>query len=302
VKLGIGTAQFGLAYGISNRSGQVPPDEVEKILKDAHGYGIKYIDTAALYGESESVLGRCLPNPHAFRVVTKTKHLSHSNRRQIRGEIQSSLQASLDKLRCARVYGFLIHRAEDILSTESSAIIDELQAEKAAGMVEKIGVSVYTGAQVDKILDKFTPDIVQLPINILDQRLLRSGHLEFLKSKNVEIHARSVFLQGLLLMSPEEVPPFLDKAKPHLSKYHAYRQSLGIAATEAALSFVTNIPEIDVVICGIENTHQLSELCVAAVKPCLIRDWSKFALEDEEIINPVRWGKTPGHEQRSINR
>ena len=103
------------------------------------------------------------------------------------------------------VYGLLAHHADDLLVPGGRRVFEEMQRLLEEGLVRKIGVSVYSGQQIDSILELYTPDIVQLPLNLFDQRLLESGHLEKLKRRGVEIHARSVFLQGLLLIEPDQV-------------------------------------------------------------------------------------------------
>lgn len=289
MKIGLGTVQFGLDYGISNREGRTSPDEVVRIIEVAKQYSIAVIDTAALYGTSEEVLGYALPQGNDFKLVTKTIRLD-SNRITASeiGQLERAFSASLKKLRTHSIYGLMLHNPDDLLAQGGEVLFECLRFQQESGRVKKIGVSVYTGDQIDRILDRFEIDLVQLPINVLDQRLLSGGHLALLKSRGVEIHARSAFLQGLLLMDPETLPFYFDRAKKLLKDYHKFLQSNGITPVQAALGFLAGRNEIDVVICGVNNHRQLIELC-KSTQPLTGVDFTPFALEDPNILNPSLW-------------
>ncbi|MBI5683047.1 MAG: aldo/keto reductase [Deltaproteobacteria bacterium] len=289
MKIGLGTVQFGIDYGISNHNGKTPLDEVEKILDVAMRNGISVIDTAALYGTSEEVLGKTLPECHRFKIVTKTPRFTSSaiTSDDVR-RLEDSFFQSLHKMKCAAIYGLLFHNADDLLSENGHILFNKMTDLKQKGLVEKIGVSVYTALQIDEILGKFQIDIIQLPINVFDQHLLVSGHLSKLKKRGVEIHVRSAFLQGLLLMSSETLPPFFDSVREHLKDYQRTIHQHGLTLVRAALGFLINIPDIDFIICGVNNHTQLKEICREAV-PVESIDFSRFALSDGEILNPSNW-------------
>lgn len=289
MKIALGTVQFGLNYGISNQEGQTSPDEVSKILDVAREYCVSVIDTAALYGNSEEILGRSLPNDHPFRIVTKTIRIDSDRITASDADrVESAFIESLEKLRCYSVYGLMFHNADDLLAEGGEMIMERLQCLKKSGRVSKIGASVYTADQIDKILSRFEIDLIQLPINVLDQRLLAGGQLSALKSRGVEIHARSVFLQGLLLMDPDTLGPHFDLVKKHLKQYQENLYKLRITPVQAALYFVTMLDEIDAVICGVNNHQQLEELCLAATR---IADFgfNQYAISDDSILNPSKW-------------
>lgn len=289
MKIGLGTVQFGIDYGISNQDGKTSLDEIEKILNVAMHNGISVIDTAAMYGTSEEALGKTLSESHRFKIVTKTPRFTSS---AITSDdvqrLEDSFSQSLHKMKRASSYGLLIHNADDLLSENGHLLFAKMSELKQKSLVEKIGVSVYTALQIDEILEKFQMDIVQLPINVFDQRLLVSGHLSKLKKRGVEIHARSAFLQGLLLMSPETLPPFFDSVREHLKNYHRVIHRHGLTPVRAALGFLINIPDINFIICGVNNHTQLKEICAEAV-PVESMDFSSFSLSDEFILNPSNW-------------
>ena len=160
---------------------------------------------------------------------------------------------------------------------------------KQNGLVSKVGVSVYSGSQIDQVMERFQIDLVQLPINVLDQRLLQSGHLQKLKSVGVEIHARSTFLQGLLLMELQNVPEYFDVIRKNLESYHRFIRVRGLTPIQAALGFVLGLQEIDQVICGVNNALQLGEICEAAQVEVDSNELAEFAIADESIVNPALW-------------
>jgi len=288
MKIGLGTVQFGLDYGISNKSGKTTPDEVVNILETAMRNGIRVIDTAALYGESERVLGQALPEKHSFDVITKTPRFTETGNAERAHMLEQAFQRSLQHLHAASVYGLLIHHADDLIGDSGMQLMNRMKELKQKGLVKKIGVSAYTAEQIDRVMENFTIDLIQLPVNVLDQRLLVSGHLARLKAAGIEVHARSAFLQGLLLMEPASVPPYFDPIRQHLVRYHDKVRQLGLTSVQAALGFVTGLNEVDAVICGVTTHQQLNEVCAGA-NPCRAGLFAEFALSEEGMVNPSLW-------------
>jgi aryl-alcohol dehydrogenase-like predicted oxidoreductase len=289
VKLGLGTVQFGVNYGLSNAEGQTSVEEAFRILEVASENGIQVIDTATLYGSSEEVLGEILPDNHAFKLVTKTARI---DARRITPDDASRLEQtfvnSLNKLRSPSIYGLMIHNAEDVLAENGTLLMEKMIDLKRQGLVAKIGVSVYNPLQVDKILEKFNIDLVQIPLNVLDQRMLIGGQTASLKKRGVEIHVRSAFLQGLLLMRPETLPRHFDPVRKHLAHYNDFLQNNNLSPVQAALGFLATCNDIDVVVCGVNNHLQLHELCLMT-EPLPNFDFSEFKIDDDLILNPSKW-------------
>lgn len=286
-KLGLGTVQWGLGYGVSNKQGMTPPEMVTQILVAAREAGIQVLDTAALYGESERVLGA--NQLDGFRIVTKTPrfgtaHITEANCTQLMQVFSQSLQ----KLACDKAYGLLCHHAEDLLVPGGGKLWDAMCGLKLAGCVEKIGVSVYDSHQVDRLLKKLRPDLIQLPVNVLDQRLLKDGTLARLHDAGVEIHVRSVFLQGLLLMPLEQVPSYFSPIRNLLESWHAAAKSQGLSLVQAALTFVRDIPYIDTVLVGVEDLEQFHACCNDFAHSSTF-DASGLACDNPEFLNPALW-------------
>lgn len=290
MKLALGTVQFGLDYGISNPEGKTPGEEVGEILYSAARHGVRILDTAALYGTSEEVLGKNLPAGHQFDIVTKTPGLEKKSVACNNAlHLEETFLRSLDRLRQSTVYGLLAHDADSLMGEGGSLLWQKMLELKARGMVKKVGASVYTGRQIDLLADRYHLDIIQLPISILDQRLLAGGQLSKLKGKGVEVHARSVFLQGLLIMDPDSLPSYFNSIRNHLREYHRFIKARGIDPVRAALGFVAGLEEVDVVICGVNNLLQLEEICQAVKYPVESLMFADFAIDDTSMLNPSQW-------------
>ena len=261
MKLALGTVQFGLNYGVSNINGQVSPQEVGRILKYAADTGIRLLDTAQGYGDSERVLGQY--DLSTFKVVTKVK--SHFD-----------LAPSLENLHIKSIYGLMLHDENEM----NSNTWNWLSKCKSDGLVEKIGVSVYTPAKLMQIISQFPIDLVQIPVNLLDQRFIPL--LPELKARQIEIHARSAFLQGLLLQSLDQINAYFKPIKPVLEKIPEDRLAI-------TLQFVYNIPEIDQVVVGVTQLHELKEIVAALVQKTVPIEANQFIISDDNFILPQNW-------------
>lgn len=286
-RLGLGTVQWGMDYGLSNQDGRTPAGMVSAILSEARERGVNVLDTAALYGDAESVLGR--NSLESFRVITKTPRFATSTITQEHAsELVEVFHRSLKRLSSESVYGLLAHHADDLLSPGGERLWRAMSRLKEEGLVEKIGASIYDGEKVDALLERFSPDIVQVPLSVLDQRMLLNGHLERLKSRGVEIHTRSAFLQGLLLLPPDRIPAYFDPIAPLLKRWHAAVAEQGFTETQAALTFVRDVPHVDTVLVGVENIAQF-RACLADFEAAARFDASGLACADPMFVNPVKW-------------
>src|SRR3989344_3259577 len=225
-----------MPYGISNQMGKISIDEVRAILATAVENGINLIDTAAVYSDSEAALGRHLRyfGEH-FRVVTKTMPLSHiGDATDAPRFVREGFIRSLERLGLERVDGLLVHHVNDLLGPRGGQIWDVLQDLRTQGLVARTGVSAYTGADIDAVLERFNIDLIQIPLNILDQRLLRGGQLFRLAARGVEVHVRSVFLQGLLLMDPERLPTYFNPIRQRLTELRHALTERNLTAAQGA--------------------------------------------------------------------
>jgi aryl-alcohol dehydrogenase-like predicted oxidoreductase len=289
--LGLGTAQLGLPYGVSNSGGQPSEAEAEAILACALESGIGVIDTAPAYGESEALVGRLLPAGASVRIVTKTAPLAGTEVSDADcGAVRRSAERSLERLRRDRLDTLLVHHGSDLGLPGGARLAKELIGLRDAGIATRIGVSVYDREEID-IARKLLPlDVVQFPLNILDQRLLRDGSLAELREEGVELHARSAFLQGLLLMEPEQLPDHLAAAAPLLRRYHEARHRAGLTPIEVALGFVCATGVVDVALVGTNSVRELKE-CAEAMdaETAVDLNYASLAIDDPDLIDPRRW-------------
>jgi aryl-alcohol dehydrogenase-like predicted oxidoreductase len=289
MKIGLGAVQFGVDYGVSNTHGKTTKDEASQILQFAYENGINLIDTATSYGSSENILGEVITNDD-FRFVTKTPHFSDNCLNDIHvNQLKESFNQSLFNLRKKNIYGLLLHSCDDLLKPGGELIFREMERLRENGMVKKIGVSAYSSKQIAAILDKFNIDLIQLPINIFDQHLFTGGWLEKLKNKNVEIHARSPFLQGLLLMPRTSIPTYFSPIKEKIELFSKSAQGLSLSKLELALGYVTGIDEIDKIVVGVNTIEQLREVIEAAQVKVDPMKFTNIAIDDQNYINPSLW-------------
>lgn len=295
-RLGLGTVQWGMSYGIANQSGLATSDTVKTILQHAQDANVKMLDTAWAYGNAEGVLGEhnCLAN--GFDIVTKTQPLKgmSGTPEEKAEQVEKSFHLSLKQLGGNHVYGLLVHHADDLLGKAGKAIWSRLSRLKQEGFIKKIGCSLYSPDQLSILIDLYDLDIVQLPYNIYDQRFTKSGLAKQTEDIGIEVHARSAFLQGLLLMPPEKLPThFSSLVKHHAALWKEYT-NLEVSPLEAALGFSLSCSSIDKVIVGCEQVSQWNEILKISndsLPQNVISKLELFAIENEDFINPSRWVK-----------
>jgi len=288
-KLGLGTVQFGIDYGLNSIGGQIRPQEIKKILNYARSKRIVLLDTAPAYGKSEEILGEI--NNSEFQVVTKTRHFD--NLKITNDEVSlldKDFNNSLKKLNQIKIYGLLIHNADDLLKPGSEKIYDRLQKFKQTNKLIKVGVSVYDHIKLNSILDNFDIDIVQLPFNIIDRRMLDSGMLTSLYKKGIEVHARSVFLQGLLLMSGKSMPSKFNRWSNLWKLWHDWLHDNRISPVEASVRYAISFSEISKVLVGVDSVNQLKEIYKAS-SGTLPKIPDELQTTDVDLLNPSKWGQ-----------
>jgi aryl-alcohol dehydrogenase-like predicted oxidoreductase len=278
MRLALGTAQFGLNYGVTNKNGQVAIEEVKSILNFAKDNGIDTLDTASGYGNSEFVLGKV--GVDDYQIVTKTATLKNGVNRVVKDFYQS-----LKSLNKEAVEGLLIHDINELSNKEFDNLFRKLNELKRKGLVGKIGFSTYMPEQVDFLLENFDFDMIQLPFNVFDNRLIQGGQLKSLKSKGVEIHARSVFLQGILLNFNSLSDYFLTWKK-QFDAYQVIVNNSNLTLLEYALNFVLSVKEVDKVLVGVNSERQLKEIFQSVKSQDNI---NAYSVNDVNLLNPSLW-------------
>ena len=287
MRLALGTVQFGLPYGVANKSGQVSRAEAKLMVRLASENGIDTIDTAMAYGESEKCLGEA--GVENFKLVTKLPAMPNECL-DINSWIHEQVSSSLVRLGVGQIYALLLHKSEDLHGPNGRKLYGALDSLKEKGLVKKIGLSIYSPNELEALKNDFSFDLVQAPFNLIDQRLLHSGWMQKLKDNGVEIHTRSVFLQGLLLMKEIDIPPKFSPWKHLWKKWHDWLTENNVSALQSSLAFPLSFPEIARVVVGADSHQQLKEI-IKVTSNLLNIDLPNLLSVDENLINPVNWSK-----------
>lgn len=290
-RIGLGTAQMGMLYGITNCRGRIPQDEVRSIFDDAERAGVHTIDCASAYGDAEKILGAELRPNHPFRIVTKLLPVTDAAvTEKAVGKCAAAFAASLSALRTERIHGLLVHHGRDLTLPGSERLIDLLMRLRSEKRVRKIGVSVYSPEELEMVADRFVPDIAQIPVNIADQRFVGSRIVAQLRAAGTEIHARSLFLQGILLAEPSDLPGYFSTFASQLARIGEAIERARMSRLEACISFGLHCPEIDVMILGVHSRENFREILSAAGRAAENAvDASSCAVEDLALVHPSRW-------------
>jgi aryl-alcohol dehydrogenase-like predicted oxidoreductase len=297
--LTLGAVQFGMNYGIANKTGRPTRKEVFEILDIARDAGVNVLDTAYAYGESEKVLGEWLSgraDRDAILVATKLPEIegfADMSEGEAKSKIAEVLSTSLRRLRLERVFLYLLHRAEH-MTCRDGLVMRHLDSLRREGLVEHVGVSVYTPEEALLALSVEGVSAVQVPCSVFDQRLRRSGFLERAQRQGVAVFARSVFLQGLILMPVGDVPAHLDEIAPYKRGFERLCREAGRSVAEVAFLFSRAEEGVTSVLVGVDNVAQMRANVELAARPPLSPDLlekvrESFCSIPERLVNPARW-------------
>jgi len=284
-RIALGTVQFGLPYGVANNKGQTSYQETKEIIKLAQQSGVDTLDTAVIYGNSEENLGKI--GVDEWKIITKLPEVS-SESQNIQKMVHKQITDSLERLKVSKLYAVLLHDSGMLSSKNGKAYWDALHNLKEEGIIKKIGYSIYTPDELDNFYEKFHPDIIQAPFNIIDNRLDSSGWIQKMIDDKVEIHARSIFLQGLLLMKQNNRPTYFKHWDSLWGKWHRYLEEKNITALEASLSYVMAESRIDKLVIGVDCTAHLQQI-INLSKQKLENIPNIFSSKDQKLINPAMW-------------
>ena len=287
-KLALGTVQFGLDYGVSNQDGKVILTEAKAILKACEEFGILSLDTAGDYGDSEKVLGNIgISN---FSVTTKLSNLDAVTDSEINQLVKDQVNHSFSNLKCKQLHAVLVHNSQYLLSPQGQIIWKSLKNLQTQLNISKIGVSIYDPIELDHLEDLgINPEIVQSPYNIFDQKIYQSGWLEKLVDRGVEVHARSVFLQGLLLQDETLRDRYFYRWSDQFKQFRHLLEKSDRTALELSLQFALANPFFTKIVVGVQNVEQLREIaCVSSPRDDII-EGCHLACDDLDLIRPQNW-------------
>ena len=286
MKLALGTAQFGFHYGVANTDGQVTKSTAKHILCRAKEAGVDTLDTAITYGASEQCLGGA--DVTDWRVVTKLPAVPEGCV-NIAAWVNEQVLGSLNRLRVKHVTGLMLHRPNQLLESKGQELWSTIQTLKEKKIVEKIGFSIYDPEELELLWDDFQPDIIQAPYNIFDQRLKKSGWLSRLNYNGIEVHVRSIFLQGLLLMEAAQRPSQFGHWQSLWDKWAEWLKDNSLSPLEGSLGTVMNEEMIDYSIVGVDSLEQLEEVLNVAKRGRFLPMPESLYAKDSNLIDPTNW-------------
>ena len=281
-KISLGTAQFGINYGINKK--KINFKEIKKIINYSNKIKIKKIDTAIAYGKSEKILGSfSLKN---WRITTKIPayRVSYGDPEKW---TKNQINNSLNSLRVKRLHGVLFHNTNDLFNSNGKKIYKALLNIKKRGLIKKIGISIYDFKNLNKILKIFKIDIVQVPFNIIDRRLLKSSLLDLQKRNKIELQVRSIFLQGLLLKNLKYKNLKFNRFTKIWTALHNWLYNNKYNLLDVCINDCLRY-NFDSIIIGFENLNHLKRI-INYKKINNLRLPVSFSSNKNSLINPTKW-------------
>ncbi|HRK62369.1 MAG TPA: aldo/keto reductase [Candidatus Omnitrophota bacterium] len=294
MRLGLGTAQFGLDYGITNHNGMVRPEIVQKIIERViESNKFDSIDTAIGYGRAQSLIGEYLPGTSRLKIMTKLpSYREHQDGDAVLSVLNCDVDKSLHALKRESIDVLYFHHSEDLLSVNGDKLFKAVLKLKETGIVKKLGVSVYDAVEIDRISDRYEVDVYQLPFNLLNPWVLNHCKIHALRKQGAEIYVRSLFLQGVLLADPDGLSDRFKPIQPLLDQFLERCRHAGLTKTEALWRQAYEHPSLDGVVFGVTTVDELDVHLRAIEKKFSLFekiDFSKFSTSNKEIYDPRSW-------------
>ena len=279
----LGGAQLGLPYGILNGGETLSREEVARILDTAFGHGIDSIDTAIAYGQSESIIGETAQN--RFKVISKLPPIP-SSVSNVSEWVHTQVDASLSRLKCTSLDALLLHRPQDLTGIHGAELYDAISSLKIEKIIHRFGVSIYEPDELADIIGNFEIDLVQAPFNVFDRRIL--GVINQLAALNIELHVRSVFLQGVLIAGPAGRPQRFEPWFEHFALFDEWVHSTGMSAMSCCLGFALQQPGVAKLVIGATSAESLAEI-IASVPNIHVDVPAHLQSSIEKLIDPRVW-------------
>jgi len=279
-KIIIGTANFSERYGFFNQT-LVHNNEIKKILNYCEKNDINVFDTAIDYN-CDVLLGEL--GIDKFNIISKIGN--YIGKENLFDKLQFVLERHIKNLRIKYLDILLLHNPVASIKQNKNSYIKFINTIKKNNLIKKIGYSVYSPKELDFLWNEMDIEAIQFPLNIFDQRFLNSGWISKLKKNNVEIHIRSIFLQGLILK--KKLPSYFNNWKDKIDKFHSDLSDNNLSSYSATLNFIMDIPEVDKVVIGVENLKNIEEIFKIPICSHML-EYKKFSIDDEKFVNPSKW-------------
>ena len=279
-KIVIGTANFGSNYGY--KKNKIKHGEIKKIINYIKRIKYKFIDTANFYGSAQKILGKNIKFKVNYISKIKIKKQDITNT----SHLVKKVNLILNELKVKKIYALLIHNPQILKLDKKKKIYKSLIEMKKKGKIHKLGISIYNLEEINFALKKFKFNIIQLPINLFDRKFINNGILNRLKKHGYEIHARSIFLQGLLLDS--NLHRKFTKWSEIFRFYKFWLKANNLKKLDVCWNYVKNIKEIDRIVIGLNNLKQLKQ--ILNIKKDNLNEVPHFMRKEEiNLINPTTW-------------
>jgi D-threo-aldose 1-dehydrogenase len=283
-RLALGMAHFG-------RNAPVAPARVRQFEADARATlqlaaqsGLSLLDTPADAGETELLVGRLAPRERPFQVIVKTASLTEGV-----AAVEARARRSLRNLGRPSLRALVVSDAEDLLGEDGDVLWRRLLDLREAGLFEQIGVCARLEDAPAALARRFKPDLMQLPVSLLDQRLVTGGELRALADMGVEVQLRSIFLQGLMFLPSDGLPRELAEAGPRLSRIRRALAEAGADPLQAALAFALRQTDAARVIVGVASQFELRAILAATAAQAPELDWDALSLNPQEAEHVGLW-------------
>jgi aryl-alcohol dehydrogenase-like predicted oxidoreductase len=279
----LGGAQLGLPYGILNGGETLSGEEVARILDTAAGHGIDAIDTAIAYGQSESVIGETAQN--RFKIISKLPPIP-SDVSNVSQWVRTQIDASLSRLKCTSLDALLLHRSQDLTEAHGAELYAAISSLKVEKIIQRFGVSIYAPDELTGIIGTFDIDVMQAPLNVFDRRIL--GVIDQLTALNIEVHVRSVFLQGVLIAKPENRPQRFQPWSEHFARFDEWVLSTGLSAMACCLGFALQQTGVAKLVIGTTSPKSLTEI-MTSIPNMKLEVPADLQSSSEQLIDPRVW-------------
>ena len=283
MKIVLGTANFNSLYGVNKK--KIVKAELKKIINYCIKNNIYYLDTAHAYNNYKLIKAF---NLKKIKIITKLSNFKKIKKNNLKDHIINNIINLLKNLNIKQLYGLLLHDVKQMHTSRLKVMIKALKYLKQKKLVKKIGVSCYSLKDLN-IVKKNNLDIVQFPLNIFDQRLIRNTEINFLTKKKTEIHVRSIFLQGLLLKKAKQIPNYFNTWKKEFVNFENFSNNLKISKLDLCINFIKLQKFIDMIIVGAENKKQIQLIYKQFNKKSRKIDYDLFAQIDDKLILPYLW-------------
>jgi aryl-alcohol dehydrogenase-like predicted oxidoreductase len=287
-KVILGTVQFGLNYGINNTKGKLSEQEVFKLLETAYDLGIRTLDTAEAYGDSHKIISNFHKNSKKrFNIISKysSSNIEYPN------DLIQRIQVHCLNFNVNCLEGYMFHSYIDFINNfnKDPKILDKITN---SGLVKKIGVSVYSNDEIEDLLNFKNISLIQLPFNLFDNEYQRKEILEKAKKRNIEIHTRSVFLQGLFFKNINALNNSFYPLKSDLTKLEILKQNYNVDMNSLALNYAINKKYIDKVLIGVDSIDQLTkniESINNGFDNSIFKKIDSIKIGNKKLLNPSNW-------------